>query len=246
MIDESEISRQIPLVAEAATKRTVRCPPMTQLSAYVDARLGVNARFEVEDHLADCAYCLGQIGFLVRESRKAEEVAIPAPLISAAHERPNRRFSLVPAPALTALAATALLLAVAVSWQPNRGFDPARSRSGSAAQSDSGVPVDRTVRNGAVTVAPPRVVLPIDGDVIPRPPVEVRWSTSPGALQYAVQVLSLEGDLVWEDLTSREEALIPSEARLEPGQKYYVWVEAQLRNGGTARSSAVAFRVGPE
>ncbi len=238
MIDESEIARQIPLVADSAAKRTLRCPPSTQLAAYVDARLGENPRSEVEEHLADCAFCLGQIGFLVRDSRAPAAVPLPADLLSAARERPNRRFGLVPVPALTALAATALLLVVSVRWQPESGFRPVQSSIDEVA--------DRTVRNGAVTASPPRVVLPVDGEIVARPPVEVRWSASPGALQYAVQVLSLEGDLVWEDLTGGEGALIPSEVQLEPGQKYYVWVEAQLRNGGTARSGAVAFRVAPE
>ncbi|MGB5401528.1 MAG: zf-HC2 domain-containing protein [Thermoanaerobaculia bacterium] len=235
MIDESEIARQIPLVADSAAKRTFRCPPSTQLAAYVDARLGEAPRSEVEEHLADCAFCLGQIGFLVRDSRGQAAVPLPADLLSAARDRPIRRFGPVPAPALTAMAATALLLVVAVLWQPDSDISPA--------QPYLGAPADRTVRNGAVTVTPPRIVLPGDGEIVARPPVEVRWSASPGALQYAVQVLSLEGDLVWEDLTGGEGALIPSEVQLEPGQKYYVWVEAQLRNGGTARSDAVAFRV---
>jgi hypothetical protein len=88
--------------------------------------------------------------------------------------------------------------------------------------------------------------MPSDGDVLARPLVEVRWSTSQGALQYAVQVLSLEGDLVWEGLTDEERTQIPPNVQLEPGMKYFVWVEAQLRNGGTSRSGVVAFRVAPD
>ena len=246
MIDDSEITRQIPLVAEAATKRTVRCPPPTQLAAYVDARLGENARSVVEEHLADCAYCLGEIGFLVRDSRARVAVPLPADLISAARDRLPRRFGLLPAPALTALAATALLLVVAVVWQPDSGFGPVQSGTERASQSYLGAQTDRTVRNGAVTATPPRIVLPGDGEVVARSPVEVRWSTSPGALQYAVQVLSLEGDLVWEGLTDEERTQIPPKVQLEPGMKYFVWVEAQLRNGGISRSGVVAFRVAPE
>jgi hypothetical protein len=246
MIDDFEITRQIPLAAKAAAKRTVRCLPPTQLAAYVEARLGANARSEAEEHLADCAYCLGQIGFLVRDSRAQVAVPLPADLISAARDRPSWRFGPIPTPALTTLAATALLLVVALLWQPDRGFSPAQSGSEDTTQSYSGTKPDRTVRNGAVTVAPPRVVWPGEGEVVARLPMEVQWSSSPGALQYAVQVLTLEGDLIWEDLTAGDRALVPSKVQLEPGQKYYVWVDAQLRNGGTARSDAVAFRVAPD
>jgi hypothetical protein len=250
MIDESEITRQIPLVADAATRRTLRCPEPAKLAAYVGTELDARPRSKVEEHLADCAYCLGQVGFLVRESRATEAPPLPASLISAARERPTRRFSLLPGPALTAaVGAAALFLVVAVLWQSNSGskpFSPAQSGFDSATQSSSGAPADRSLRNGVVTSAPPQIVSPGDGEIVARLPVEVRWLTSPEALQYAVQLLSLEGDLVWEGLTAGESAVIPSEIQLEPGQKYYVWVEAQLRSGGTARSTAVAFRVAPE
>jgi len=238
MIDESEIARQIPLVADSAAKRTLRCPPSTQLAAYVDARLGENPRSEVEEHLADCAFCVGQIGFLVRDSRAQAAVPLPADLVSEARERPTRRFGLVPAPALTALAATALLLVVSVLWQPNSGFGPARSYVEA--------PADRTVRNGAVTVAPPRILQPGEGEIVGRLPLEIRWSTSPGALQYSVQLLSLAGDLVWEGPNAGEETIVPPQVALEPGQRYYVWVEARLPSGAVSRSDAVAFRVAPD
>jgi hypothetical protein len=246
MIEESDITQQIPLVAEAASRRSARCPLPEQLAAYVDSRLDSSARGRVEEHLADCTHCLGQVGFLVRESRGKELPPLPARLVDAARVRPARRFTLVPVPALAAMAATALLLAVGVVWQPERGlrpFGPAHLGSDSTGQTSSGAPMDRTVRNGAVTTAPPRILLPVDGAIVDSLPTEIRWSASPGALQYSVQVLSLAGDLIWEGVSAGREVVVPAGIVLEPGQRYYVWVEAQLPSGAVSRSDAVAFRV---
>ena len=106
--------------------------------------------------------------------------------------------------------------------------------------------MDRTVRNGAVTVAPPRILQPGEGEIVGRLPLEIRWSTSPGALQYSVQLLSLAGDLVWEAVNSGREVVVPAGIVFEPGQRYYVWVEARLPSGAVSRSDAVAFRVAPD
>jgi hypothetical protein len=106
--------------------------------------------------------------------------------------------------------------------------------------------MDRTVRNGGLAAVAPRILLPIDEEVVRQLPMEIRWSSSPGALQYSVQVLSLAGDLVWEGSSAGEETFVPSEVTLEPGQRYYVWVEARLPSGATSKSDAVAFRVAPD
>ncbi len=249
MIDESEITRQIPLVAGSGSRRGAHCPTSGQLATYADTRLDATARARAEEHLADCTYCLGQVGFLIRQSRESQAESVPARLMDAVRERPGRRFGLVPVPALAAMAATALLLAVGVAWQPDRGltpFGPAHPGSDSTGQTSSGAPMDRTLRNGAVTTAPPRILQPGDGEIVGRLPLEIRWSTSPGALQYSVQVLSLAGDLVWEGSSAGEETLVPSEVILEPGQRYYVWVEARLPSGAASKSDAVAFRVAPD
>ena len=249
MIEESDIAQQIPLVAEAATRQRVRCPLPAQLAAYVDSRLDPSARSQVEEHLADCTHCLGQVGFLVRESRETEATPLPSRLIETARERPTRRFSLVPLPALAALAATALLLVVGFVWQPDRAltpFSPAGPGAERSGQSSAAAPMDRTVRNGGLTAVAPRVLQPGDEEILGRLPLEIRWSTSPGALQYSVQVLSLAGDLVWEGVNSGREVVVPAGIVFEPGQRYYVWVEARLPSGAISRSDAVAFRVAPD
>jgi hypothetical protein len=249
MIDESDITRQIPLVAGSGSRRGARCPTPGQLAAYADTRLDATARARVEEHLADCTYCLGQVGFLVRELRETEARPVPSRLIDTARERPSRWFRLVPVPALAALAATALLLVVGFVWQPDRGlapFSPAGPGAERSGRASTTVPMDRTVRNGGLAAVAPRILLPVDGEVVGQLPMEIRWSSSPGALQYSVQVLSLAGDLVWEGSSAGEATVVPSAVAFEPGQRYYVWVEARLPSGATSKSDAVAFRVAPD
>ncbi len=114
-----DITRQISLMADSGAKSGRNCPEHAQLVAYSEAKLGDAERTRFETHLADCSFCLGQIGFLAREAHD-EMPAVPNRLLNAVHGEKVRWFDQVPKPALLPLAsAAAVILAVAVGLQMN-------------------------------------------------------------------------------------------------------------------------------
>jgi hypothetical protein len=237
MRHDSDITRQIPLVADSGTRPGRDCPDLTVLAAYAESTLGDAGRTVLESHLADCGYCLGQVGFLVREAGK-EQPAVPSHLLDAvqASQAGWRRW--LPRPALTALAAAAsvlLLVAVGTRIDWSGQADPAGAPAAQGAE-------HRIVRNGSVPSSRPQILEPREGDSIGPAEAAIAWQETPQALQYTVLLVDLQGDVIWEGHAAETRTRIPA-AGLVPGQRYFVWVEAHLRDGGSLKSSPVGFLV---
>ena len=245
-MSDFDITRLIPLLADSGAGSGRNCPEHAQLVAYSEAKLGDAQRTRFETHLADCGFCLGQVGFLVREAHN-ETPAVPNRLLDAARGVRVRWFDQLPKPALVPLAsAAALILAVAVGLQLNLVPGPggvSRPASDPALESTTGPANPGAVRNGLTGVAAPRILHPREGESIAESWTAVRWETCPGALGYTVQIVNLEGDVVWEERSSGLSAVVPPENALESGQRYFVWVEAHLQTGGSLKSTAVGFGV---
>jgi hypothetical protein len=236
MRDRRDITRDIPLLGDPGGQPGTDCPDEATLAAYAESTLDAGRQTLLEEHLADCSCCLGQIGFLVREADPVLP-AVPTELLDAARSPRRRRWLSRPkAPAWGALAAAAaLVLAATVVLQIDRTSDPAATDSATSAEAP-----DRTVRNGGTLDTTLDVLEPRDGARLEVRDVDVRWQPAPQALQYAVLVVSLEGDVVWEGHTTLSEITIPH-GILAPGERYFLWVEARLPGGGTLKSTAVGF-----
>jgi len=227
-----EVSRQIPMAASPGTARGWRCPDPSLLAAYSESKLDATERVQLERHLADCDFCLGQVGFLVRDIQE-EIPAVPGRLLDAVRGGGARWFHPVPNPVLAILGlAAALILIGTVVLQQGKVLAPTTETQ-----------VERTVRNGLTIRAAPRIVVPEEGALISKLPAEVRWEPAPGALHYTILLVNLDGDVVWEERSSGDHSLIPAEVKLETGQRYFLWVEAHLDSGSTQKSSAVGFSV---
>ncbi len=187
--------------------------------------------------------------FASREKRRQHRYLFRAWSKGAARDRLTLRFTLVPVPAVAAMAATALLLAVGVAlaagpWPDTLQPGPSgfRQHRPDLLGSTDGSDAPQWCRNSGPA-----------SDFAARRRRD-RWPAAfgdplvdlPRALQYSVQVLSLAGDLVWQGRSAGEETIVPPQVALEPGQRYYVWVEARLPSGAVSRSDAVAFRVAPD
>ena len=243
---EPDISRQIPLLADPGATRGAYCPDDALLAEYADARAGSDQLPEIETHLADCSFCLGQVGFLVRDAGQ-ELPAVPGHLLDAVREPKDRWHTWVRSPLVTPLAAAAtLIVAAAVVFQLDRLSDFATSfRSTSdPVQSTSPAPSDRTVRNGPTTAATLRILEPVEGAELAGPEIDLRWEHVPQALQYTLVLVNLQGDLVWEGRSTTDHVSIPT-ADLVGSRRYFLWVEAQLRGGGAIKSTPVGFRMAP-
>lgn len=237
MRNDTDLTRQIPMVASPGDKRGRHCPTATTLAAYVDSTLGPSERARFEQHLADCSFCLGQVGSLVREAEQ-EMPAVPSHLLEAARSRRASWSAWIPKPALTMVAVAAtVILAVVVGLR----FDwarEARPTAGSATAPSE----ERTVRNGVASVSGPQILEPLEDATVSGAEITLRWMKTPQALQYAVLVVNLQGDVIWEGRVADNRAGIPA-TDLIPGERYFVWVEAHLRDGGSLKSSPVGFRV---
>lgn len=99
------------------------------------------------------------------------------------------------------------------------------------------------VRRGSSQDAIPRLVSPQEGALIARNDLELRWQAVPDAIFYEVRVMTTAGDVVFAEQTERTSLTPGAAATLKPGAKYFVVVNAQLRQGRTEKSEVVSFRI---
>ena len=230
------------------------CPDEADLAAYADARLADDARRRIEAHLADCAFCLDQVAFLLRpEESTAPEV--PPGLLARARElgaegkearwRAEWRWS-------AAAAAAACVVLGAIVWlrQPPpplapSGRGPAPLVEVAPAPAAIAVPSapPRVVRNGQRASVALRLLFPREGATLPREGFDFRWTEVRGCLFYEIRLMTGEGDLLWEGRIEATQARIPANVQLTPGGKYFISVHAYLPEGKTLPATVVGFRV---
>lgn len=212
-------------------RRTWRCPDEMRLAAYVDHRLIGRDQARLERHLAGCGYCLGQVAALARLQDEPLPEDIPDSVIARARElAPGKAMARwKPTWGWGAVATTACLALVATFWvrQP---------QSGALLPQES-------MRKAPDRAGAPTLLFPREGTVVPRGVIEFRWSPVEHTLYYEVFVLSADGDLVWEDRADGTKVRLPGNTLLAAGQKYYVSVNASMRDGRSLKSPVVAFQV---
>ncbi len=232
-MSEPEITHLIPPASASGARPGWRCPDEERLAAWVEGRLPADLRESLENHLADCDFCCGQVGFLSRAREIGPPPAVPGPLLAlASGGRQSRAFAFRPATVLAAAAGILLALLVASPWGP----------SGSIPAVPEG---DRSVRTSRPAADAPWIVRPAEGESISLAALELRWEEAPGTLFYTVQLVDAKGDVAWEGRSDGTRLAVPADAALVPGQPYFAWVIAHLRSGTTVRSPAVGFRLSP-
>lgn len=129
---------------------------------------------------------------------------------------------------------------------PEVARPPQAVRSESAAQTHVPKPKSEgkgVVRRGSPEGGIPNLLAPVEGAVINRNDLELRWQTVPDAMFYEVRVLSTAGEIILVEQTERTSLKPGAVASLAPGTKYFVVVTAHLREGRTEKSEVVSFRV---
>jgi len=231
-VDDRSISALLPRAHPGVTPRGPDCPAEDLLVAFVQARLAEEDRARLELHLADCAFCRSQVGFLAREAELGPLPAVPTHLLAAASGERSvadfrfRRFRLAPL-ALGAAALGAMLVLL-----PMRDRAPA--------------PAGETRAPAAAVSGAPELLRPREGESVPRTNLLLLWRASPAALGYRIELVDAEGDRVWSGRSEATRLKLPTRVALEPGRAYYVWISAELPSGGLVRSPAVGFRAAPE
>ena len=244
-MNEHELAPLIPLASPPGARRGWRCPDEARLAAWVDGGLAAESRRAVEGHLADCAFCCGQVGFLARAREFGPAPAVPGQLLSLAQgDRPFLLFGLRPAFAMAV--GTVLVLAVLAVPRTRQGSLPTvSSLARPGVTTSAGSTAQPLVRSGRIATDAPRIVRPSEGESIGKSALQLRWEEAPGALFYTAQLVDSKGDVVWEGRAETTRVAVPPGAAVTPGQPYFVWILAHLRSGATVRSPAVGFRLAP-
>jgi hypothetical protein len=255
---ETSLKRFFKTRFKARDRRRWGCLDESEIAAYRDHRMDSREKGRVEAHLAECDFCLGQVVFLSRMGRAPVPESVPGELISRAQK-------LVPSRTRTvfgwawrweAVAATVAGLAVVVvlslrnpvrevpTVQPSPAVAPTTQAPSPAAPGVPSQPAPLpAVRRARPQISAPALLSPRPNATLSGGPVEFRWEGVRNALYYEVQVVTADGDLVWESRTEGNATSLSSDVSLQTGQRYFVWVQAFLAEGKTTKSTAVAFTV---
>jgi hypothetical protein len=243
------------LDAVSVARRTWRCPDETLLAAYVEQQLDERARRRIESHLADCDFCLSQVGFLLSSQEVGEPAAVPAQLLRQATDlvAPQGPATSRTAWQWGAVAATTacFLVIVVVSLRKPSGpvLPPAppmsqqpRAPALPAPEIASRPTSPSTVRREPKKPSELGFLSPREGAVLSREEVVFRWKPVRDCEFYEVRLVTAEGDLVWEGRVEGTQARLPTDLELVSGQQYFVSVRAYLPEGKTLKSPTLGFR----
>lgn len=255
-ITDKELAAFLHSRARKGQERSWKCPDDERLAAYADHQLEEQARQGLEEHLADCDFCRGQVAFLVRLEGTEPVEQVPSQLLTRARELGAKEGYSIWIPTLrwgTAVAATASLALVAALWlgQPEVTVPPPMSPEGPSPETSAPAPLPPALRESPPSVRSkqlepvvPELLVPAEGSVVQAGHVEFRWRGMPRSLFYEIRVVTAEGDLVWRERIEGSRVQFPAGVQLVEGQKYFVWVRAYLPEGKTAKSGVVGFNVG--
>ena len=239
-------------------QRGWNCPHDSQIAAYADHQLAGPAKDRVEAHLADCDFCRGQVGYLIRSANASLPEPPPDSLLQRAkklgEERPRAEVRAFWQWGKIA-AATACLVVIGTIALRNKSAGPTTSPANhpmvlptqTPAQIAPPAPVELTPRpterSGHKTLLEPALVFPTPGAIVPEGQIDFRWEPVAGALDYEVKLLTEEGDMVWTDISSASSLRLPADVKLEAGKRYFVQVRANLAEGKSAQSAPITFTV---
>lgn len=234
------------------------CQDDAQIAAYADHQLAGPAKIKLEAHLADCDFCLDQVGFLIRSANAPLPESVPDPLLLRARKLAGEK-ARAEGIALwhwgKIAAATACLVVVGTIAIRNRPAGPLIGPathpiiSPTPVQPQVAPPTPKVttplpaVRGGHKNFPEPTLVFPTDRATVSGNNIEFRWEPVAGTLDYEVKLLTAEGDSVWTQTTMGSSLRLSPDVKLEAGKKYFVQVRANLAQGNSAQSAPVAFTV---
>jgi len=223
--------------SEPAAGATAECLSVEWLASYQDGVLRPGEKAAAEAHLARCDRCLGQLAAASRAAAgRDSEACAPGSLIARAEALLTPAAPATASPrwrwAVPLTAAAAVLLALSLALDPSP--DPQREPGSTLA------PQTRFADREQLQ---PALLAPAENSVIQPLNQVFQWAEVPGALFYDVHLISLDGDLLFSDRVDGTRWLIPGSLPLEPGEEYFVRVDAWLSDAKYLSSEHRAFRV---
>ncbi len=222
---------------------TDTCPQETEYAGLIDGTLPDEERVRLADHLAHCQKCLDLVTCLVRVQDRPQD-QVPQELLAAALKLGSYSQAMrLPArfqwqTALAAAAGVILVVGVLFTQYPQLTDVFLRSDLSQPVDSES-----QSVRVNGRGQDRLRILFPEQGVAIDSSKPEFRWSGVDRSLYYEFQVLSDNGDILWEGRTEETQLQLPPEFKLDRDTSYFIWVRVYLPDGKTIKSKAVAVRV---
>ena len=271
-MDEQKLRRILQSEKNLPGRRGWRCPDENQLIEYVSGGVVGERREELESHFADCDSCPEAIAFLSESDVWSTSAAAPPNVVSRARalvkpRRANWRWSW----AMTTVAVTCVLFVVAaVSWRllhqqsnnPETGsfvaqqHEPARYSVPTPVQTSTPevapaptlhkprpAEAPTTTTRGKIDELTPTLLSPREGEILKPDKLQFRWTSVQEAISYDLRVADLQGGLIFTESTTTPN-FHPDTTRLQTG-KYFVTIVAHLRDGRTAKSKLLSFRIAP-
>ncbi len=229
-MSENDLERLLRSKARRKKHRAWRCPDEVTLAAFVDGGLPETVRSRVQGHLADCGFCLQHVAAVLR-SQGTPTPDVPAPLLARARGLAEKPTDGIPGFAwrwgMISAAAGLILVAAVQVWQFRTAPVPETSPA--------------EVRSVPCQLVAPELLSPEEGSIVGREQIDFRWREVAGAIYYEIQLVTAEGDVLWQGRTEETDALMPGTVPIAPGQEVYVWVRARLLDGKTLKSDTVGF-----
>lgn len=211
------------------------CLAPEQLAAFFDGGLCTADRAEAEEHLADCDYCLGQAALITRSRGDSAAAGVPSSISSQAQSVGQRRAAAPRRRLLSWALAAVLVLTVGMFAVQLAPINPAGDTE----------PLRQT-RLADPKALQPRLLAPAEGSVISPLEQVFRWNEVEGSLYYDVRLVDPDGNLVLRERVASTRWLIPETVLLEPGEEYFVRIDAYLSDAKFLSSEHVVFTVGED
>lgn len=224
-----------PAKPDSTEKRRGPCPDAHEIGALVDESASLADRPGLMAHVAACDDCRQLVGALGRMS-DAGLAPVPDDLFAKALAVGTAGRSVLAARWWQVAAAAACVIVGVNLW---RGVAPLSEKGPGAvpAVSNASAPVDMV--RGTGPLEPPRLLEPPADGAVGGVPVVFRWTAVDKAVQYRVQLLSADGDIVWSETTSETSLRFDRPLAGGAGLQYYAWVAAQMPEGRRLQSPVV-------
>jgi hypothetical protein len=228
-----------------------KCPTEQQLAEYADQQSIGADRHGIELHLVGCDRCLRQVGFLVRNAR-TQLPNVPEELLQRAKRLGGHKPHGLPFPWGWATAATGALAGLLIIFmtgsRPGQQVAPSEVRGHSEVLSQPANPATPppAVESSAIRGTNPGtsrqlLLFPQAGQTVAAVDLTFRWSGAANAQFYDLQVLSDDGDVVWETQTKASWAKLPGRVHLSEGRTYYVRLRIHGSQNTIEESKTVPF-----
>jgi len=224
------------------------CPDTNLIAAYLDGSLEDARRARLESHLSDCEYCrslVGDVGKMQREAAPAAPPALVGKALDLVPQTSGRsRWIFAPLAAAGAVACT--VVAALLLRTPEHPALPLAPTPAAPLIAKAGplpkVSTQETVRKLTPPQPLPSVISPRADSVLSGRSVDFRWKTVRHARYYQVQIVTFEGEPVWQGRSAGTNLSLPGDLVLKDG-KYFVWISAMMENGRVEKSDPVGFRI---